>query len=208
MAYYTNARPEIQELVPSSSQSILDVGCGEGLFGLGLKQKFNCTVWGIEPNAPAATIAKDKLDKVLNTLFDDAIPQLKGQMFDAICFNDVLEHMPDPWSCLHQAKQFLNPQGVIIVSLPNVLYYHNFFNILLSKDWHYQKEGIMDKTHLRWFTPKSMIRMFGECGYSVVSIKGLSPAKTLKMHLLSIISFGYFTEMKYPQFAITAKQGV
>lgn len=208
MAYYTNARPEIQELVPSASKSVLDVGCGEGLFGLGLKQKHGCIVWGIEPDKKAASIAINNLDQVFDAVFEEAIPQLNGEKFDTICFNDVLEHMPDPWQCLRQARNILNNNGTIIASLPNVLYYHTFFNILIDKDWKYEQEGIMDKTHLRWFTQKSLRRMFEDCGYKVISIKGLSPAKTIKMKMLSLISFGYFDEMKYPQFAVIAKPGV
>lgn len=207
MAYYTNARPEIQELFPSSSKSVLDVGCGEGLFGLGLKQKHDCIVWGIEPDKKAASIAINHLDQVFDTVFEEAIPRLKGEKFDTICFNDVLEHMPDPWQCLRQSRNLLSNNGTIIASLPNVLYYHTFFNILIDKDWKYEQEGIMDKTHLRWFTKKSLRRMFEDCGYKVISIKGLSPAKTIKMKMLSLISFGYFDEMKYPQFAVIAKPG-
>jgi 2-polyprenyl-3-methyl-5-hydroxy-6-metoxy-1,4-benzoquinol methylase len=208
MTYYTNARPEMQELVPSTSKSILDVGCGEGLFGLGLKQKNGCEVWGIEPDTEAAATAGKNLDKVFNNDFENAIQFLENKKFDTICFNDVLEHMPDPWQCLRQARNLLSNNGTIIASLPNVLYYHTFFNILIDKDWKYEQEGIMDKTHLRWFTQKSLRRMFEDCGYKVISIKGLSPAKTIKMTMLSLLSFGYFDEMKYPQFAVIAKPGV
>lgn len=205
MGYFTNARPEIQNMVPSNVKKVLDVGCGEGVFGAGLKQKLNCTVWGIEPNSDAATRAEQHLDKVFPHFFEEAFPKINGEQFDCICFNDVLEHMIDPWKCLRDSKALLHKKAVVIASLPNVLYYHTFFKILLSKDWRYEESGIMDSTHLRWFTKKSLLRMFEECSYEVISIKGLTPAKTIKMRLLSLISLGYFSEMKYPQLVVIAK---
>lgn len=208
MGYFANSRPEIQDMVPASAQTVLDVGCGEGLFGAGLKQKHNSIVWGIEPDPHAAAIAQNNLDKVFPALFENALPLIGEQKFDCICFNDVLEHMTDPWKCLRNSKALLNKDAVVIASLPNVLYYHTFFGILLSKDWRYEPSGIMDKTHLRWFTKKSLHRMFEECGYEVLSVAGLTPAKTIKMGLLSLLSFGYFSEMKYPQMVLIAKQRV
>lgn len=205
MGYFTNARPEIQTMVPANVKKVLDVGCGEGLFGAGLKQKLNCTVWGIEPNSDAAARAQQHLDKVFPAFFEEALPQIKGEQFDCICFNDVLEHMIDPWQCLKDSKTLLHKDALVIASLPNVLYYHTFFKILLSKDWRYEPSGIMDKTHLRWFTKKSLAHMFEECGYEVLSITGLTPAKTIKMRLLSLLSLGYFSEMKYPQLVVLAK---
>lgn len=205
MGYFANARPEIQNMVPAHVKKVLDVGCGEGVFAAELKQKLNCRVWGIEPNRDAAARAEQQLDKVFPAFFEEALPQINGEQFDCICFNDVLEHMIDPWQCLKDSKTLLHKDAVVVASLPNVLYYHTFFKILLSKDWRYEESGIMDKTHLRWFTKKSLHRMFVECGYEVLSITGLTPANTIKMRLLSLLSLGYFREMKYPQLVVIAK---
>ena len=74
--YYLHSRPEIIPFVPADCQTVLDVGCGNGGFGLTLKAQRACTVWGIEPNKEAARDAEDKLDKVINGLFVKDMPEL------------------------------------------------------------------------------------------------------------------------------------
>jgi 2-polyprenyl-3-methyl-5-hydroxy-6-metoxy-1,4-benzoquinol methylase len=204
MSYFTHPRPEILAIVPSNIQSVLDVGCGAGSFAKTVKNKINGEVWGIEPVAEAAIEASKVLDKVFTGLFDDVVMHI-DRKFDLICFNDVLEHMPDPWGCLKKTRELLNKEGMVIASLPNILHYQAFFDILLKKDWEYTEAGIMDKTHLRFFTKKSIVRMFESCDYRVIDIKGLDPTPSKKMNLISILSFGYFNEMRYPQFAIRAE---
>ncbi|GAC1419431.1 MAG: hypothetical protein NVSMB67_09610 [Flavisolibacter sp.] len=203
MSYYSHARPEILANVPFNVKRVLDVGCGAGAFGISLKQKLGCEVWGIEPVSEAAGEAKNVLDKVFIGLFEDCITTIDTK-FDLICFNDVLEHMPNPWSSLEKTRRLLSDTGIIMASIPNILHYHEFFEILFKRDFRYSEAGIMDKTHLRWFTRKSIIRMFDECGYKTVNIKGLDPTPSKKMTLISLLSFGFFKEMKYPQFLITA----
>jgi len=203
MSYFTNSRPEILAIVPPGVKTVLDVGCGAGTFATALKDKTGCEVWGIEPVSEVATEAKKVLDNVITGLFDDAIQQV-NRKFDLVCFNDVLEHMPDPWSCLKKTRMLLNNGGMVIASMPNILHYQEFFDILFQKDWKYSDAGIMDKTHLRFFTKKSMVRMFEECQYRIIDVKGLDPTPSKKMGLLSLLSFGYFNEMRYPQFAIQA----
>jgi 2-polyprenyl-3-methyl-5-hydroxy-6-metoxy-1,4-benzoquinol methylase len=201
MAYYSMSRPEIVSIVPTAVQSVLDVGCSEGLFGQSVKEKCNCEVWGIEPVAAAAVKAETLLDKVFTGFFEDAILNI-DRTFDLICFNDVLEHMPDPYNALKLCHRLLNKNGMIIASIPNILHYQEFLNILIKRDFEYVDAGIMDRTHMRFFTKKSMIRMFEEAGYSVQIIKGLDPTRSKKMDLISLLSFGYLAEMRYPQFLL------
>lgn len=204
VSYYNLSRPEMLELVPTHVKSVLDVGCSEGLFGKAVKEKTGAEVWGIEPVADAAAQAEKVLDKAFTGFFEDAVKKI-DRKFDLICFNDVLEHMPDPYSALAYAKKnLLNENGQVNASMPSILHYHEFLQILIKKDFIYADKGIMDRTHLRWFTRKSMIRMFEEAGFTVVDVKGLDPTPSMKMTLISLLSFGYLSEMKYPQFAITA----
>jgi 2-polyprenyl-3-methyl-5-hydroxy-6-metoxy-1,4-benzoquinol methylase len=204
MSYFTHDRPELLPLIPNDTKALLDVGCGAGTFGKNVKKILGCVVWGIEPVREPALEAQKVLDKVVIGLFDEALPQITGK-FDAVCFNDVLEHMPDPWDALHKTKNLLNQNGVVIASMPNILHYQEFLDILFKKDWKYKEAGIMDKTHLRFFTKKSIVRMFEDCGYSILEIKGLDPTPSKKMTLISFLTFGYLSEMRYPQFAIKAK---
>ena len=190
-------------MVPSNIKSVLDVGCSEGLFGSAVKQKCGAEVWGIEPVAAAAEKAKSVLDKVFTGFYEDAIQHI-DRTFDLICFNDVLEHMPDPYSALKLTHRLLSENGMVIASMPNILHYQEFLDIVVKKDFKYVDAGIMDRTHMRWFTKKSMQRMFEEAGFTVKNIVGLDPTPSKKMTMISLLSFGYLNEMRYPQFAVQA----
>lgn len=204
MSYFTHLRPEIQVLIPGDTKRLLDVGCGAGMFSLAVKNKTGCEVWGIEPVASEAKLAAAVLDHVKTGFFEDVVNTIDVR-FDVICFNDVLEHMQNPNQALRLSLNLLNPGGMVIASMPNILHYQAFLDILMKKDFKYTDAGIMDRTHLRWFTRKSMIRMFEECAYEVKDVIGLDPTPSRKMDLISLLSFGYFNEMRYPQFAILAR---
>lgn len=205
MEYFNHLRPEIQRLIPDSVKTMLDVGCGAGRFANAIKNRTGCETWGIEPVVSEAEEAKKILDEVKTGYFEDVFPTISKQ-FDVVCFNDVLEHMVDPCHTLRLSKDLLSPHGMVIASIPNILHYQEFFDILINKDFRYAESGIMDRTHLRWFTRKSMIRMFEECGFKVLKVHGLDPTPSKKMFLLNLLSFGYFSDMRYPQFAIVAER--
>ena len=118
--YYSYKRPEMLAFVPENSKKILDIGCGEGSFSLSMKNKFKAEVWGIEINPSAAEIAKKSLDKVIVGDIIKVISDTPNSYFDCIVFNDVLEHMSDPYAVLEIIKSKLTKNGVIVCSIPNV----------------------------------------------------------------------------------------
>lgn len=204
--YFNLHRKNLLDLLPNNIQvsNALDVGCAEGNFGKLLKEKYKCKVWGIEPDFESSKLASNNLDNVFNGTFEASIININIK-FDLICFNDVLEHMVSPENTLSIAKNYINENGIIQCSVPNILHYHEFLNILINKDFKYEDKGIMDRTHLRWFTKKSLVRLFEECGYKVIKVEGLDPTKSKKMSLINLLSLGYLNEMKYPQFALQAQ---
>lgn len=202
LGYFANRRPELLKFIPGDVKRILDVGCASGNFGAFLKTRKEYEIWGVEPDQQSAEEAKGKLDKVIVGLFNPGVSGLNGQKFDLICFNDVLEHLVDPEEALTASKGFLNDNGYILASIPNIRYYRVILSLLRDKDFKYQKFGVMDETHLRFFTKKSMIRLFETNNYEVVTIEGINDDKLpwLKSFLLSFQS-----DMKYPQFAMLCK---
>jgi hypothetical protein len=112
--------------------------------------------------------------------------------------------MPDPYSALKATHRLLAKDGLVIASMPNILHYQEFLEILTKRDFRYTDAGIMDRTHMRWFTKKSMQRMFEEADFEVKDVIGLDPTPSKKMTMISLLSFGYLNEMRYPQFAIKA----
>src|SRR5882672_773658 len=102
--YHGQARPEMVAFVPAGARRVLDVGCGEGLFGAEVKARRAAEVWGIELDPTAAAVAGKRLDRVLTGDVASAIAELPRGFFDCIVFNDVLEHLVDPRQILTAAK--------------------------------------------------------------------------------------------------------
>ena len=157
-AYYENQRAEMLEFIPENTSSLLEIGCGSGSFGSLVKMsRPECNVWGIEPNHTAAEVAAEKLDKVICGSFNANVPELNGETFDCIVFNDVLEHLANPMNALIDCKPYLSRKGSLVASIPNILHFYQIAEILLQQDWKYQDGGILDNTHLRFFTKKSIV---------------------------------------------------
>jgi 2-polyprenyl-3-methyl-5-hydroxy-6-metoxy-1,4-benzoquinol methylase len=206
-SYFLHSRHELLPFIPAGVKKVLDIGCGTGGFGALLKHKHNCEVWGIEPNKQAANEAAKQLDKAINGLFVAEMPELKGQKFDAIFFNDVLEHLPAPEEALNACKDLLSANGYIIASIPNIRWYPVILALLRYKDFKYEPSGVMDKTHLRFFTLKSMVRLFENSGYSVVKNGGINKNTNFKFfNIINWLLFNTQEDMKYPQFVIVATQ--
>jgi len=160
-------RHEVLPFVPGQCEAILDVGCGRGAFGELLKlQRPEARVSGIESVPDRAKQATERLDLVTCGSFPYDLPA--GEAFDCIVFNDVLEHLADPWQAINHARSVLSGgHGYVVASIPNVQHYSVSIKLLLRGEWHYVDAGILDRTHLRFFTKKSMRELFETQGFVV-----------------------------------------
>lgn len=207
--YADGNRHEMLEFVPLDAKRILDVGCSVGNFGELLKQERGAEVWGVEPDPEAAAIAETKLDKVICGLFGEGVDLPKNH-FDCIVFNDVLEHMVDPYSALEFSKALLSETGHVVASIPNVRYFDNVINLVINGSWEYTDIGLLDRTHLRFFTRSSIEKMFTDLGYAVKSIKGISAVDWCHPHRRQLFRYLNFalanriSEMRWLQFAVVA----
>ncbi|MBK9263704.1 MAG: methyltransferase domain-containing protein [Polyangiaceae bacterium] len=153
-------------------RSVLDVGCGVGLNGLAARRK-GARVTGIEIVEATRARAKERLDEVLgiDITSDDAVRQgLSGRTFDLMLFADVLEHVPDPQSVLRRLLPFLEDDGHVIVSLPNVAAWPVRLDLMRGR-FEYTKSGILDDTHLRFFTRETGQRMLEDAGLEVLRVE-------------------------------------
>jgi|GEM_PF-542531 len=166
--YYNNPRPDIQSLVDDSAKTILDIGCGSGIMGLELKKKNTAEIWGVELNESAALKARQHLDCVLQGPIERNIELLPEDYFDTIIFADVIEHLVNPAEVLESIKPKLHKNGQLILSIPNVRFWNVIVN-LLEGNWEYEETGILDKTHLRFFTYSSILNLLRCAGYDIVS---------------------------------------
>ncbi|MCK9203830.1 MAG: class I SAM-dependent methyltransferase [Bacteroidales bacterium] len=203
--YFTNVRKEMTRFIPDGCCRILDVGCSEGNFGKLLKGILKAEVWGVELSENAGKTAALKLDKVFIGDFSEILPQLPEHYFDCLMFNDVLEHFTDPWNILIQCKKILCAGGYIVSSIPNVRYIGNLVELLIRKDWEYKSGGILDQAHYRFFTQKSIVRMFNQSGYAILSCTGINPTHSFMTNLLGILTLGFMSDCKFLEFATVAK---
>ncbi len=166
--YYDGDREDMLKYVPANAKVILEVGCGEGNFAFALKRRNNAEVWGMELDPVSGRKAGGKLDKVLIGDAGLLVKELPDRYFDAVVFNDVLEHLIDPYSLLDYIKIKLKSGGVVVSSVPNIRYFRALIEIIWHQQWRYTDYGTFDRTHLRFFTQKSIADMYGEAGYRVL----------------------------------------
>ncbi|MFD2725593.1 class I SAM-dependent methyltransferase [Hyunsoonleella rubra] len=204
--YYNNTRYEMFGFYPEDAKTLLDVGCGEGTFASYIKEKHNPETWGIELMPEHGEKAKKILDKVFIGECESFIEELPNDYFDVIYFNDVLEHLVDPYWVLEKIKDKLSENGVIISSIPNMRYHSALKKLVLNKTWEYEEHGIMDKTHLRFFTGKSIANMYKNLGYKIVTHKGINKTKSIKPYLYNIPFLFTAMDMRYLQYATVVKK--
>ena len=203
--YYRHVRTELVEEIPAGNNRILEVGCAEGATGASLK-KSGCAaeVVGIEMSPEAAAIAETRLDRVvcgdLEQLTLDE-PCFTENSFDYIICGDILEHLKNPWLQLKRLFKLLKPGGKIIVSLPNIRYYDVILPLIFRGDWTYQKSGILDSTHLRFFTEKTSVQMLSKAGLSNITCLPLIQRR--RDRIFQKGSFGLLSGLVAPQWVLS-----
>lgn len=203
-SYFNHTRMELLKYIPQKIKKVLDVGCASGNFGQMLKEIYGCEVWGVEPDTASAEIAGNKLDHVINSFFDSSVDIPAVNKFDCIFFNDVLEHLQQPEEALKLASDYLETNGCVIASIPNIRYYPVILTLLRYKDFKYSDAGVMDKTHLRFFTKTSMIKLFEASSFKVNTIEGINKHRYKYLEIANLLLFNNLEDMRYPQFAIVA----
>jgi len=180
-SYYLGSRDDLISLVPSGARRILEIGCAAGMTGRRLKDLGFEEVVGIEILENIAKKALPFYDRVIIGDVEKTKLPYEKAYFDCILYGDVLEHLIDPWKVLKEHNIFLKTGGVIICSIPNVRHYKNIKRLLLRGEWEYKESGILDRSHLRFFTLKSIEAMIEEAGFRITRIiKRPSGAKWLK----------------------------
>lgn len=203
--YFKYGRREMLPFVPASAQRILEIGCGEGEFAGNLKAERPVHITGIEPFSEAARVADGRMDRVLSVTVDEGLVALQAKKFDCIVCNDVLEHLVDPWDTLRRLRPLIARGGTLVASLPNMRYMPVLKQLVLHGDWQYTESGVMDRTHLRFFTQKSMRALFEESGYGVAQMQGINAIQfPWKFGLLNSLTFGALTDAQFQQYACVA----
>lgn len=159
----------ILEMIPPGSR-VLDVGCGTGSITELIRDLRGADVVGIEPQPERALRARARGLDVRHGCLTEALVGELGR-FDVVVFADVLEHLADPIDLLLLARQALAPGGSVVASVPNVAHWTVRLDLLRGR-FHYSSIGIMDATHLRWFTRLGVQNLFHSAGFAVETIRG------------------------------------
>ncbi len=202
--YYNRERPSIVSLVRSGPNVVLDLGCGAGAVGRKLLQEGKAaTVIGVELFSAAAQQAAPHYSAVhIGDIEELTLPY--AAHFDYVLCGDILEHLKDPYSVVKRIHGWLKDDGRLICSLPNVRHWPVIANLAFRGAWDYQDAGVMDRTHLRFFTRRSCFNMLREAGFDVEQWRMLIGGR--KYQLLNRVTFGIFDEFLGSQTVTLARK--
>ena len=203
--YFANARSDILALLPQRCERVLELGCGSGATLKWLKAQGRCQyTMGVELFPQAAELAAQTVDFVQQGDIEKMALNCPESHFDLILCLDVLEHLIDPWQVLARMVCHLKPGGRLIASIPNVRNWHALAPLLFAGQWRYADSGILDRTHLRFFTRDSALQLVSGSGLQVQAMRRLPLAQAGKSRLANQLTLGLFREFLTLQYLIAA----
>lgn len=209
-SYYRNSRSELSFLIPRGVKKIMEIGCGEAAFRMHFSDEVEYV--GVEPNVNSAKVAATICDKVLVGLFENIQGELSENYFDLVIANDVIEHSVDHSNFMHLIYSKLNSDSYFLGSVPNVRSFELIYNLLLRKDWKYTESGILDYTHLRYFTKLSLERALNDAGFvnilvtPINRIKPVGKLKKFKSIIIAGVGSLFGNDIGYAQLAFSCKK--
>jgi SAM-dependent methyltransferase len=175
-AYFDRFNPELLRLIPPDAGTVLEIGCGAGALAQVYRRINPGVKWvGWDINREAIEVANSEgrcTAAVVRDIDSRDLPGPDGDpKIDVMIFGDVLEHLRDPWRALEGTCRYLKPGGLVLASIPNVGHWTVIAG-LLRGEWDYQDEGLLDRTHLRFFTLKSIRELFKGAGLEMFEVRG------------------------------------
>ncbi|MFZ0933609.1 MAG: class I SAM-dependent methyltransferase [Bryobacteraceae bacterium] len=166
LRYDDICNPLVQQFIPAGSK-VLDLGCSTGLRAAWLRRHCKCWVAGVEIDKAMAALARERCDSLQEADLDD-LPLLPYPQshFDVLVFGDVLEHLKNPERALVHLLRYLVPDGIAVISIPNFAYLGVRLRVLLGR-FRYTDWGILDRTHLHFYTRQTAHDMVEQCGLTV-----------------------------------------
>lgn len=163
-----NAQAKLVKLV-GSGRRVLEFGCASGYVSKILTHTMNCSVVGLEADPEAAQQAENYCERVVVCDVEQVdFPSLfAAGTFDVATFGDVLEHLYNPTEILRKVKEVLAPNGFIVASIPNISHISVVLELLEGR-FDYCSRGLLDESHIRFFTKKSILAMMRDAGYEVI----------------------------------------
>lgn len=189
--FHHSRRDQILPLLPANCDRVLEVGCGAGTTLRQLKSAGLCNwIGGVELFPTAAAEAAAVLDYVCQGNIETIELGIEIGSIDVVLCLDVLEHLVDPWATVRKLTSLLKPGGVLIASLPNVRHIKVVMPLLFRGEWDYKSFGLLDRTHLRFFTKSTATELIQSAGLQVDSIRNIGLEWTPVKRLVRAITFG------------------
>lgn len=200
--YFSEYREDIFNVIKAIGRfdRVMEVGCGNGALLSKLKEEqIAKTIVGLDPYGQLPL--NNNFDEFYNDSIENVLPKLKNNLaYDLIIFADVLEHLEDPWSVLNKiCKDHLTDGGTVVISIPNFRNLFTISKIIISNSFKYQPEGVLDKTHLRFFCKNDLIKLVEGAGLEVKLLTQNFKFKEAKFfHKNRLKYINYFTLNIFP----------
>jgi len=203
--YFGHARREIAPLLPDHAQRVLEIGCSSGATLAWLRDRWpHAEMLGVDGHAPLAPVIRARAARAVIHDLETPLPDLGT--FDLILALDVLEHLRAPEQVLADLAARLTPDGVCIISVPNMASYQILGPLLLQRRFQYADAGPMDRTHLRWITEDSTLNLLATAGLGAKA--GVMTGFTAgRRRLASAASFGLIDHYLAVQYIVRAERG-
>lgn len=204
--YFSGARKGFIDDLPINPQArLLEIGCGNGdtsAYAIATGKCGWCA--GVEICAEPADEARQRLSEVIVGDVENLQLPFPDEYFDILIMSEVIEHFRDPWSVLKKLRRHMKPGSLVMAGSPNVAHY-SVILMLLKGRWDYTNAGIMDATHLRWFTPGTYKKLFQDSGFDVIFL-GPAPEQRHKTSLRNKILSGKINYLIHAQIYLIAKR--
>jgi 2-polyprenyl-3-methyl-5-hydroxy-6-metoxy-1,4-benzoquinol methylase len=171
-AYPDYANPDLVTAIPLSARTVIDIGCGGGAIGAAyLRRNPRARMLGVDIDRESVAMAQTRLTEAAYCdVQTEPFPFDLSEGVDCLVYGDVLEHLADPWAVLARHAELLNPDGTVLVCFPNVEHWSIAYR-LLKGEFDYDEIGLLDRTHLRWFTPRTMGAALERAGLALCDVR-------------------------------------
>lgn len=205
-AYFAAARPDLIRRLPRDPEAaILEIGCGSGEAGALALAEGRCGRYiGVELFEAAGTIARTRLTEVVVGDIERLDLPWPSRSFDALILSEVLEHLADPWSVLARLAALAKPGATVLASSPNVAHWRVIRELLAGR-FDLADKGVFDRTHMRWFTPRTYCAAFEGAGFEVMRVGPVTPFAA-RTRLLSRLSGGRLDHLFMVQICLEARR--
>lgn len=203
--YFGGVRRDFLDLLPHGEvENVLEIGCGAGDTGAAALAAGLCRSYcGIEIAPQAAALARTRLTELHEGDVERMDLPWPDHHFDAVLMSEVLEHLVDPWSVVKRVVAKLRPGALVLASSPNVAQFAVVRGLIADR-WELTEAGVMDRTHLRWFTEASYKRMFVDAGIRIERTYAMAPPGPFGT-IFNAVTFNRFRHLTVRQICVVGR---